>query len=347
MKKAFSKILIIVFLALCVIPSAGMLIAGPSKAAGNEILSPVPRLEKLDGAFNPNVLSEASSWFDDRYALRQQLSTAWSKLNAALFGCSVNDNVILGREGWLFFADSLKDYTGQLLSDEDIGSAARHIAEIRDCCEEYGVDFVFSVAPNKNSLYPEYMPERIPAGKNSNVSRLYQRLSELGVKYADLHAAFRENEEVLYFGTDSHWNFKGAALAADTILAQAGRNSSYYSGEFLAGPIHTGDLFEMLYPAGKSREKDYSYCPEFSFRCISDSQDGNAIEFSTENPSGSGRLLCWRDSFGISLYPFLAETFSSVDFSRASDYDLDRIRSGAYDTVVLEIVERNISWLAQ
>lgn len=347
MNKTFSKILIFVFLALCVIPSAGMLIAGPSGAAGNERLSPVPKLEKLDGAFNPNVLSEASSWFDDRYALRQQLSTAWSELNAALFGCSVNDDVILGREGWLFFSDSLNDYTGQLLSDEIIASAAQHIAEIRDCCEENGADFVFAVAPNKNSLYPEYMPDRIPAGENSNAARLYQRLSELGVQYADLHEAFREKEEVLYFRTDSHWNSRGAALAADTILSAAGRNSSCYSGEFEEGAVHTGDLFEMLFPAGKSKETELSYSPGFSFRCISDAQNGNAIEFSTENPSGSGRLLCWRDSFGISLYPFLAESFSSADFSRSSDYDPERIRCGTYDTVVLEIVERNISWLAR
>ncbi|MDO5444733.1 MAG: hypothetical protein Q4F31_03835 [Eubacteriales bacterium] len=332
---------------LCLIPSVGMIAAGPSKAAGNEILSPVPRLEKLDGTFNPEVLSEASSWFDDRFALRQQLSTAWSRINALLFGCSVNDDVILGQEGWLFFADSLNDYTGQLLPDEVIESAALHLAELRDCCHENGAEFVFTVAPNKNSLYPEYMPKRIPAGKNSNVDRLYRRLSELGVDYADLHEAFRGKDEVLYFHTDSHWNSKGAAVAADNILSAVGVNCGFSLGEFGNGKTHTGDLFEMLYPSGKSRETDPEYLPGFSFRSVSDPQNGNAIEFSTENPSGSGHLLCWRDSFGISLYPYLAEHFASADFSRSSDYDPERIRSGEYDTVVLEIVERNISWLAQ
>ena len=347
MNKTFCKIIIIVFLVLCLIPSVGMLFAGPSGAAGNEILSPAPRLERLDGTFNRNFLSEASAWFDDRFALRQQLSAAWSGLNAFLFGCSVNDDVILGREGWLFFTDSLKDYVGELLPDEVIEAAARHIAEIQECCHENGAEFAFTVAPNKNSLYPEYMPRRFPAGNPRNVDRLVEKLSELGVKYVDLHEAFRKNEEVLYFQTDSHWNSRGAALAADHILPVLGMESGYFRGEFREGTDHSGDLFEMLYPSVKSREKDFDYCPGYSFRCTSDPQSGNAIEFSTENPSGTGRLLCWRDSFGISLYPYLAESFSSADFSRSSQYDLERIRNGNYDAVVIEIVERNISWLAQ
>lgn len=337
------------FLLLCMIPSVGVLILGPSGPAANELQAPVPRLTKLDGAFNPDFLSEASDWFADRFAFRRELSTGWSGLNANILRSSVNKDVILGRDGWLFFADSAEDYCGEVLPDDVIDRIAERLAELSSFCQSCGAEFIFTVAPNKNSVYPQFMPVRYPASEDSdgsNVSRLYRRLEELGVRYTDLHAAFAEEEELLYFRTDSHWNAKGAALAADRILTASGRTSAFYDGSFRPGASHEGDLYAMLYPSGTVTEPDPEYVPGFRFTCQEDARGGEAIEFRTENPSGTGRLLCCRDSFGNSLYPYLAESFASAVFCRSSEPDPGKIMDGAFDTVIFEIVERNISWLA-
>ena len=55
----------------------------------------------------------------------------------------------------------------------------------------------------------------------------------------------------------------------------------------------------------------------------------------------------YRDSFGRSLYPYLAERFETAAFSRENSYDLVRIGAlGATDAVV-ELGQRNVRYLIE
>ena len=47
----------------------------------------------------------------------------------------------------------------------------------------------------------------------------------------------------------------------------------------------------------------------------------------TVHDMGRYPQLCWRDSFGIALYPYLAETFHDAVFSRSATYDLVRLKA--------------------
>ena len=58
-----------------------------------------------------------------------------------------------------------------------------------------------------------------------------------------------------------------------------------------------------------------------------------------------GSLYCRRDSFGIALYPFLADSFQQAEFSRSADYSVAAFSELDADVVILEIVERNIPLL--
>ena len=72
--------------------------------------------------------------------------------------------------------------------------------------------------------------------------------------------------------------------------------------------------------------------------------DDQRIE--TENPSKAGSLLMFRDSFGNSLYPFMAEEYGRALFSRSMPYQLGLLEQTGADTVVVELVERNLDYLA-
>ncbi|MGM9588079.1 MAG: hypothetical protein ACI3VA_11425 [Candidatus Limivicinus sp.] len=346
MKKRLIDILfILLFLVLCLIPSLGILIFGESEAAANEILTTRPSAQNRDGSFNWELLSDFSDYIADRFAFRQEMVTAWSSVNAELFSTSVEEQVILGRDGWLYYRETLDDYLGKGMSDEELEYAAKNLALMQEYAESQGTAFVFTIAPNKNSLYPEHMPTYYSSGHNgSNAERLPALLEQNGVNYVDLFEAFR-NEEVLYFSIDSHWNAQGAALAADQILSGLGMESNYFSGSFTNPVNHRGDLYEMLYPAGTMTEPDLQLSSGFSYTCENDPNGGNAITINTTAEGREGTLLCWRDSFGISLYPYLAEKFGSATFSRASSYDLSQIETLGADTVIIELVERNLEHL--
>lgn len=345
-RKYIDLLFILAFLLICLIPSAGMLLFGESEAAANEVLAAKPSITNRDGSPNTEVLSAVTDYIADRFAFRQELVTAWSWIHAKVFGTSVEEQVVLGRDDWLYYSETLDDYTGVSMSEEELVYAARNLALMQEYANSKGAQFVFTVAPNKNSLYPEYMPGFYPDGHEmSNAARLPAYLDEYNVNYTDLFTVFRETPEVLYFSTDSHWNSKGAALAADTILSSLGAGCDYFSDSFSSIARHKGDLYEMLYPSGTQTEPDPQLSAGFTYMCESDPNGGNAITIKTTCVGKSGSLLCWRDSFGISLYPYLAEQFGNAMFSRASSYDLNQIEEFGADIVLIELVERNLEQL--
>ena len=352
MKKNFGFIVFLgVFLLMCLWPLVGMAIAGPSEAAANEILAAPPSLTKPGGAFNTDFLNDTSDYFADHFATRQELVTANAKLEAALFGESAEDKVILGKGGWLYYRSTLNDYQGQaLLSDREIWSAAHCLALIEEYAQDRNASFLFTVAPNKNTLYPENMPDRyVRSDAPGNAERLSEALRQEGVNTADLEAAFLAKDSVLYHRLDSHWNNLGAALAHDTILDALGSSAArfYQPDRFTAVQDHDADLYQMLYPAGG--EKDVQLYPDQAWSYTYDQPIRSAEDqtIHTSCAGKDGRLLMFRDSFGNTLHTFMAESYGAACFSRAMPYDLSLLDSEGADTLVIEIVERNIGWLAQ
>ena len=332
--KRRSQIFISLFLVLCLTPFVGLLLGFESAAGANEILAPAPR-------FGPTMLNEAADYVADRFALRQHCISLWSWLNEKLLHTSAEEQVILGKEGFLYFSDTLDDYTGVSLSDGELRQIAERLAALQSELESERKQFVFTIAPNKNSLYPAWMPANIEnRHENSNAVRLIPHLEACGVHYADLFTPL--SAELLYYHTDTHWTARGAALGADTLLAALGRDSAYAAHDFGTAGLHKGDLYEMLYPTFAGREAEVTDLTGLSYTALNDTNGGNAITIRTESAEGSGKLLCWRDSFGIALYPYLADAFGTATFSRAADYDLSRFDGTEYDTVILEIVERNL-----
>ena len=102
----------------------------------------------------------------------------------------------------------------------------------------------------------------------------------------------------------------------------------------------------MLFPTGSGSEESERYTPGFSFTLSGDPDGGNALKIRSSCAGETGTLLCWRDSFGISLYPYLADRYENAVFLRSASYDLDEIEKAGADTVLIELVERNLAQLA-
>ena len=339
-KKTISLLFTLVFLGLCLIPGAGLVLTGGAEAGANEILAPKPRLTDPEGGLNGAALTELADYIGDRFYLRQECVTAWAELNAA-FGSSVTEDVILGSGGWLYYAPTLPDYTrSEPMTARELWCAGRTLYLLQEYVESRGGQFLFTTAPNKNSLYDEAMPAYPRAEGESNAQRLQTVLADMGVNHLDLFSLFRAQSETLYFPADSHWNGRGAALAADAILSALGRATGYFRSGFEPGE-HRGDLYEMVYPTGKSLDLDWVYSPGFTF--VASSRNADSITLKTSSEGGSGQLLMYRDSFGRNLYPYLAESFAGAVFSRKTSYDPAVMADGG--ALVVELVERNLRYL--
>lgn len=272
-KKIAYYIFIAAFFTVCIIPSAGMLLLGESEAAANEILAERPSLFTEDGAFNRNITDELTSYMADRFAFRQEFITAYAKLQAAVFRESSSEDVVLGKDGWLFYADTVDDYLHrETISQRSACGIGRTLALMQQYAEKQGAKFVFTVAPNKNSLYPEYMPNvGNVADAQKNLQLVEKSLRACGVEYGDLTAAFQD-QPVLYHRLDSHWNNRGAALGLRCITEKLGVSAySWFDEPYGTVKNHSGDLYKMLFPAGKELDENVIFDRNFAFSYLQNS----------------------------------------------------------------------------
>lgn len=345
-KKVGYALFLCAVLLLCALPAAVM----PwrqEQPVGNERPAAFPSAAAEDGTLNLDFLEEFADYFADHFGFRHELITVNDRATAAAFNTLDSDSVLLGRDGWLFYRETEADYTGtNLFSARQSWCAARTLALIQEYCGKNGIDFLFTIAPNKNSLYGDKMPRRYIAATVRNAGLVAQQLRAQGVEYFDLYALLSSQEGTLYYRCDSHWNMAGAQLSARALLNALGAEVPDFDAKKTGGTqAHTGDLYEMVYPSGTETEADAAY--SFDYEYLGNFRSVDDITIRTSNAAAQGSIYVYRDSFGNNLHPFLAQAYGNACFSRVMPYKLSAVLQEQPDVLLIEIVERNLDWLLE
>ena len=341
----------ILFFAICLCPSLGMLVTKQETSSENRQLSEFPSPKTEEGKINVKWLSQAGDYFQEHFAFRNELVTGNALLHGRLLETSTADGVIQGKNDWLYYKDSLDDYLGQdLLSDRSLFNIAHMLSMTQQALEEKGVNFLFTIAPNKNSLYGDNMPyyDKLKVSDQTNRENLESWLKTEKVAYADLYQALMEEDEVLYHARDSHWNNKGAALAADVLMDALGKDHDSYEGEsYTVRRDYTGDLDTMLYPLASTADEEIYYDKETTYATVEEIQSNFDPRITTVNPVKEGSLVMYRDSFGNALLPYMADAYANAYFSRGIPYQLMDVETHSADTVIIERAERFLPEMSQ
>lgn len=163
----------------------------------------------------------------------------------------------------------------------------------------------------------------------------------------DLTETFQNEDEVLYFKRDSHWNNKGALLAYNAVMDAMGREHETYANvPTVTEKDHIGDIDEILYPLAAEPEENIYYSKDWGFDYVNDVTDNMDEWIETVNPDKDGTLLMYRDSFGESILPFFADEYNKAYFSRLVPYNMENLIQYQPDTVIVERVERQIDAFA-
>ena len=152
MKKSYIAYIALIIIALMV-PFVGMSFWMTTKTTENKELSQWPQLIE-DGKFNTDYLEEAGTYFEEHMAFRLQMLTANSAIWGKIFHTSTTDQVIVGKDDWLYYGGTVNDYTGRdLLSDRELYDVVYNLSLVQDFVEKNGSQFLLAVVPNKNTLY--------------------------------------------------------------------------------------------------------------------------------------------------------------------------------------------------
>lgn len=338
-------IFVLVFLAVCLIPFAGLLWDEETQTADGDTLTEFPTFyDSGTDEFDITFLKNLGTYFEDHFAYRDDMIDLDAQLKAEPFATSPNDQVIIGYDGWLFYADTMSDYLGQdMLTQREAENIAHNLSLMQDYAHSKGVEFVFTVAPNKNSIYPEYMQHYYVKAENPSMDMLKEELEKRGVNYLDSFTLLRNQDEVMYYKTDTHWTYEAAALAANALLEAVDCEAVEVVEEGIDESF-VGDIERMLYPDSATAEGtvvlsagDWSLIGE---------GDVNDDDIKTHS-SGSGSLLVYHDSFGSKMVPFLAPAFEDAHFIKDIQYSLVDIDEERPDVLMIERVERYIDLLSK
>jgi hypothetical protein len=159
----------------------------------------------------------------DRFALRPALIGAVSLFKFSL-GVSSNSEVLFGSDGWLFSVGETDQLDAIGIIPKDLPSIVtwkRALVERRTWVEGQGSRFVFVIAPQKETIYPEHLPRWLSRrGTDTKASRLLEALRGTGVDTLDLRPVLLDGRDAgqLFFRRDTHWNSLGAFLGARAIV---------------------------------------------------------------------------------------------------------------------------------
>lgn len=358
LRAAEEVFLVAFFLAAVAVPLALLLARGEGGATWeNRRLASLPaRPKSLREVYRlPPKLSE---YFKDHFGLRAELIRWQAEAKMNWLRSSGSPQVLLGKEGWLFHAGEgeVEMFTGSEPFDaEGLAEWARFLEAMADWAESRGASFVVTFVPEKQTVYPELMPDGLTRARGA--SRQDQLVGHLKsrprVRVADLRPALSEAKAAtqVYQVTDTHWNHVGGFAAYTALARELGRDFvgvrpvplSEYE---VTQEKHSGDLAGLLGLRGVIWESRPRPRLRATPRARFDGDCGGEVTVCASEAEGEGlpRVLMYRDSAAAFFIPFLAEHVARGVYvwDTSWKFSTELLERERPDVVVLEMVERRL-----
>ncbi len=306
--------------------------------------------------------NDYTAYFNDNIPFRNNLITMNSAIDYFCFGRSSSDKVIIGKDNWLFYSriddgDPISCYKGtNLYTEEELADIATNCVMQRDFVESLGKEFLIFIAPNKERIYSEYMPERYgnPAD-NYRVLQVYNYLknnTDLRIiyPYDELMLAKETLNENIYFKSDTHWNYLGGYVGAVALMKDLGINMPEINSASITIKDEgetSGDLAGMLNLTRQLLFADHSYTVsgyDTHNSKLTEDESRNMLIYKADNADPRSIFII-RDSFTIHMADYIGSQFNNAYMSYIWSYSYDDFVNYNPDIVVFECVERNVDKL--
>jgi len=304
--------------------------------------------------------SQFQAYFEDHFALRAQLIDWRSRVLWHTFGTAGFDTAIAGKNGWLFYAEdgSLEDWIQTApFPQEELADWTDTLLRRRAFLTRRGIPYLFVIAPDKQMVYPEHMPDTLQRLRQDyRVDQLMAHMRRVAPDFEmlDLRVPLQraKGNELLYHRFDTHWNDRGALVAYQAIARALQRwfpaLTPLQRGDFTTDPaVVSGDKTTMLGLAdeGKGRMPGLVLRRGAGFRVVAprrpDPYGEDPILIIEHEDRSLPRAIVYRDSFGARLIPYLSEHFSHVEYYWQNELDYEEIERQHPDVVIQVFTARH------
>ncbi|HWB61558.1 MAG TPA: hypothetical protein VG733_18895 [Chthoniobacteraceae bacterium] len=298
------------------------------------ILAPAPIVA---GGFRSQVRffpGKFDAWYGDHFGFRAVLLEAGAVIKVRGFGDS--DRVMIGKEGWLYLKMDPPLFT-QSFDAKQLAGWKEYLEGRQRWLAARGIKYLFVVPPDKDSIYPEFLPSKAgtpPA--ELPVDQLVRYLKEthspvdiLSLREAVL-AGKRREQAPIYYKQDTHWNSLGAFYGYQEII----RRLSDEVPNLKAIPRND---YRVVFAKEEMHDiADLAGLPAFTILTgpkLAPASPGviNAFELrpyvanhpytvQMPHPANEPRAVVFCDSYTMALAPYYAQSFSRVTYFWPSTY---------------------------
>ena len=321
----------------------------------NKTLSDFPELSKDNFSTWPRRFEE---WLSDRLPFKTQFIELFRgfQLHAGLD--FTQSDVIRGKDDILFYRKTIENYKGLTrFTDEELSQIYANLTGFFSDMESKGVRCLLYIAPDKEQIYPEKMPDNIRRiSEDSMGDQLVDFLKDR-VDFPILYPkhTLREisNSAPIYFDTDTHWNFLGGWTAAQLIKSVFSDKEpeiqlpNYYHYE-----SEGKDLAGMLGLSGQIPELnavDIDFDDGLEMEKIQTINYGRIQRYTTnDRPDGrSDKLMVIGDSFSEYYFHSAGHDIKNILFVTYGNLHLIDPETEIPDYLVVMLVERNLPFLLE
>jgi hypothetical protein len=315
-----------------------------------------------------NWIETYTRYFNDNFGGRRHLIFANSFLQAKLFNRAAVPQVIIGKSGWLYYkpeaigdGTGFDDFAGKVpFSNTELAQLTTDILAVKKQATIMGTPLKIIIAPNKNTIYPEYVPERLAV--KQGLTRYDQIIQSLSLEdegiIMDVRNTLIEGKQIAptYYKTDTHWNNHGAYRVYRQLTQELGNNHDKTPNLELArvtfNPKTNGDLSTMLSLPGifKDEEVMTNINIQTSRKVDKELNTPSPTETYRSPQSSKGTLLFFGDSYSRQLIPYLSSYFSESIFvfiGPTYKIDVALINQVKPNLVIWQVAERFSHYLIQ
>jgi alginate O-acetyltransferase complex protein AlgJ len=312
-------------------------------------------------------VASLDAYLQDYFPYRGAVFNLYKDVQSDIFGENpIPKKVVQGNNGLLFLGDSYSDVILEskginIFKEDEVKKIGDKILSNRTMLKSQGIDYYLAIAPNKHSIYGEYLP----IIKSPNPTKIEQLKKYLDANsenlLIDMSDLLKVNKDttLLFYKSDTHWNPSGAFWGYKRLMnaLEKDRESlkSFELSDFMFYNKNSkgGDLSRML--GDKSSEYKFfakhkhSTSEKMMSRMpVPENYSRKPEDYEKRYRSKANRLkiILFRDSFSTGLIDYLNENFGeSVFIWNFGMFDKAIIDQEKPDIVVQEIVERDIDKL--
>ncbi|WP_372619137.1 polysaccharide pyruvyl transferase family protein [Falsiroseomonas sp.] len=258
--------------------------------------------------------------------------------------------VLQGRDGFLFLQNDTNGVLDQIqgrrrLTPAELDAWEGFLIELDALAVARGAEAFYLVAPNKECVFANRLPEGIAVSEQRPVRQIEALVQRLGLRATrlvyPLQALARAAAHPAYPRGDSHWSDYGAMLALAELEALRGFGADTPPDEAFRTEYRNADLLSKL--GGVCVEPQPVLRRSFAAKLVGDNgvvNTGRRRDWRSDAPREAGRLLMAHDSFGEWLIPALASRFAAATTVWSASVERRLVEEVAPTVLLFERAER-------